>query len=63
MSKGKTKVYNFRFDDELIAKIDAWREQQEIEPTRTDVIKLALERFFGSTGQVKSKRRPERGTE
>ena len=55
MSKGKTKIYNFRFDDELIGKIDQWREQQEIEPTRTDVIKLALERFFRSEESERGK--------
>lgn len=55
MSKGKTKIYNFRFGDDLIAEIDRWRAEQDIEPTRTDVIKLALERFFRAEQRPKQR--------
>jgi hypothetical protein len=46
MSKPTKKMYNFRFDDDLIDSIDAWRELQPVPPSRTDVFRIAVERFL-----------------
>jgi hypothetical protein len=55
-----TKKYDFRFSDEFIAELDAWRNAQLVAPSRSDVIRVAVERFIRSTDQGQSKRRPEK---
>jgi hypothetical protein len=52
-----TKQYAFRFSDDFIAELDAWRERQPVPPSRTDVIRIAVERFIRTAEQGQSKRR------
>ena len=48
MSKAKSKLYNFRFDDDFIAAVDEWREKQPFPPSRTDLFKAAVHAFIGA---------------
>jgi hypothetical protein len=52
-----TKQYAFRFSDDFIAELDAWRERQPVPPSRTDVIRIAVERFIRSAEQERTKPR------
>ena len=50
-----TKKYDFRFTDTFIAELDAWRESQPVPPSRTDVIRIAVERFIRSAERDQAK--------
>jgi hypothetical protein len=58
-----TKKYDFRFSDEFIAELDAWREAQPVAPSRSEVIRVAVERFIRSIDQRQPKRRPEKASQ
>lgn len=58
MTKSKTKIYNFRFDDEFIAAMDEWRERQPFPPSRTDLVKAAVHAFIGSPDFRQKKKAP-----
>jgi len=40
------KSMTIRFDEDLVARINAWRDRQTVSPTFTAVVMRALERFL-----------------
>ncbi len=49
---------NVTLDPEVLAAVDAWIEAQELPPTRSDVIELALKEFL----EKRPLARPQKGT-
>lgn len=42
-----------RITDEWLAKVDKWRNAQSVPPTRSDVIRIAVERFVSKAKEAK----------
>jgi hypothetical protein len=59
MSK-RPKIINFRFDDEFIAEVEAWRERQDIKPSRTEMFKSAVREFMAARDSNFRKNNKER---
>lgn len=55
MSKSKKSQVDhlhMRVSPEWLERLDAWREAQDVPPSRSDVVRIAVERFIGARGQA-----------